>query len=104
MGSDAVGCDGRAKENMKVPVAGICFLKQGTENCIRRLSNAEAVGMILSQTIYKFKQVERMDLMLNLVDQLVREIPIYELTNKPEPEAARLSYETMRKGAEEAGL
>jgi hypothetical protein len=38
------------------------------------------------------------------VDRLVREIPIYELTNKPELDAARLSYETMHRGAEEANL
>lgn len=102
-GTPWCGKDGINK-NMKVPLAGICFLKQGTENSIRRLSNAEAVGLVLSQTIYKFKNIDRMDLMLTLVDQLVREIPIYELTNRPEPEAARLSYETMRRGAEEAGL
>lgn len=102
-GTPWCGKDGINK-NMKVPLAGICFLKQGTENSIRRLSNAEAVGMILSQTNHKFRYVERLDLMLTLVDQMVREIPIYELTNRPEPEAARLSYETMRRGAEEAGL
>lgn len=90
--------------NMKVPLAGVCFLKQGTENSIRRLSNQEAIARVLSQTTYKFKDMERLDLKLKLVDQLVREIPIYELTNRPEPEAAMLSYETMRKGAEEAGL
>lgn len=90
--------------NMKVPLAGICFLKQGTENTIRRLSKQEAIARVLSQTTYKFKDIDRLDLKLSLVDQLVREIPIYELTNRPEPEAAILSYETMRKGAEEAGL
>ena len=90
--------------NMKVPLAGICFLKQGTENIIRRLNRQEAIARVLSQTTYKFKDIERLDLKLSLVDQLVREIPIYELVNRPEPEAAILSYETMRKGAEEAGL
>jgi hypothetical protein len=90
--------------NMQVPVAGICFLKQGTENRIRRLSQAEAISKIVSQTIRKFKKVERLDLMLSHVEKLVREIPVFELENRPEPEAARLSYETMRKAAEEMGL
>ena len=102
-GTPWCGKDGINK-NMKVPLAGICFLKQGTENSIRRLNNVEAIGMLISQTHRRFKNAERLDLLLNLVDQLVREIPIYELTNRPEPEAARLSYETMRRGAEEAGL
>ena len=102
-GTPWCGKDGINK-NMKVPLAGICFLKQGTENSIRRLNNVEAIGMLISQTHRNFKNTERLDLLLTLVDQLVREIPIYELTNRPEPEAARLSYETMRRGAEEAGL
>lgn len=90
--------------NMKVPVAGICFLKQGTENRIRRLTQAEAVSKIISQTIRKFKKVENLDLLLSHVEKIVQEIPVFELENRPEPEAARLSYETMRKAAEEMGL
>ena len=90
--------------NMKVPVVGICFLKQGSENRIRRLSQAEAVSKIVSQTIRRFKKVERLDLMLSHVEKIVQEIPVFELENRPEPEAAWLSYETMRKAAEEMGL
>ena len=91
-------------QNKKVPLVGICFLKQGEDNVIRRLEKKEIIRIIISQTSHKLKTYEQLDLMLALVDQLVREIPIYELTNRPEPEAARLSYETMRRGAEEAGL
>ena len=90
--------------NMKVPVAGICFLKQGPENRIRRLSQQEAVARIIPQTIRRFKKVERLDLLLSHVDKIVRQIPVFELENLPEPDAARLSFETMRKAAEEMGL
>lgn len=90
--------------NMKVPVAGICFLKQGPQNRIRRLSQPEAVSKIVSQTIRKFKTADRLDLLLGHVEKIVQEIPVFELENRPEPEAAMLSYETMRKAAEESGL
>lgn len=90
--------------NMKVPIAGICFLKRGDENKIRRLSPIEALPQVLAQTLRKFKDAERLSLMLALVDKLVQEVPIYELYNRPEPEAAMLSYETMRLGAKEANL
>jgi hypothetical protein len=90
--------------NMKVPVAGICFLKRGDQNKIRRLSPTEALPQILSQTLRKFKDTERLSLMLDLVDKLMREVSVYELYNRPEPEAAQLSYETMRKGAKEENL
>lgn len=102
-GTPWCGKDG-INENRKAKLGGICFLKQGTENSIRRVNKIEALRMILSQTAHKFKVEEQMDLKLKLVEQLINEIPIYELTNRPELEAAILSYETMRKGAEEAGL
>lgn len=90
--------------NRKAPLGGICFLQQDSVNEIRRLTAKEAMQKIFSQTIYKFKEIQRLDLMLDLVDKLVSEIPVFELRNKPEPEAARLSYETMSKAAEEIGL
>ena len=102
-GTPWCGKDG-INQNKKVPLAGICFLKQADHNSIRRLSKEEAIQKILSQTFHKFKKVERLDKMLTLLDQIVREIPVYELENRPEPEAAKLSYETMRRGAEEYGL
>jgi len=90
--------------NKKVKLGGICFLKQGDENSIRRVDGIEALRMIMSQTASRFKDSEGLDLKLRLVEQLIQEIPIYELTNKPEEAAAILSYETMKKGAEAAGL
>ena len=102
-GTPWCGKDG-INENKKVPIAGICFLVQGNENCIRSLSAQEAVPYLLSQTIRRFAAPERLDLMLSHLEKLVQEIPIYELVNRPEIAAAQLSYETMRQGAQEAGL
>ena len=90
--------------NERAPLAGICYLKKAQKNEIRRLSKREAMERILAQTIRRFPDRERLDKMLHLLEQLMSEIPVYELENLPEPEAARLSYETMRRGAQEAGL
>ena len=85
--------------NMKAPLGGICFLKQSTENSIRRLDKKEAIQKILSQTTTKIGDVVQMDKLLITVGRLVEEIPIYELCNKPEPEAALMSYHAMRQNA-----
>lgn len=90
--------------NMCVPVAAICFMKQAHENRIRRLSNQESVQMIIAQTTRRFNRTVGLDLMISHVDNLVRRIPVFELENRPEPEAAYLSYETMSRAAEEMGL
>ncbi len=90
--------------NMKVPLAGICFMKRGTENRIRRLDAREAIANIISQTTRRTAKQETMLLLLSQVDKLVREIPVFELENLPEPAAAMLSHDTMLRTAKEAGL
>ena len=87
--------------NRKVPLAGICFLKQGYENSIARLSPREAMIRILSQTTKMIPEHSVVAQLMSHVDTLVREIPVYELENRPELAAAQLSYETMRSGAPE---
>ncbi|MBR3952528.1 MAG: hypothetical protein IKJ82_02790 [Oscillospiraceae bacterium] len=93
-GTPWCGKDG-INQNKKVPLAGICFLKRGEENKIRRLDPKEALPLLMSQTIHKFKKIENLDLLLNNVNYIIKEIPIFELENRPVEEAARLSYETM---------
>ena len=90
--------------NMQATLAGICFLKRGEQNVIRRLSPREALPLVISQTLRKFENAEQLSLMLSCVDGLVRDVPIYELYSRPEADAARLSYETMRHGAQEDSL
>lgn len=87
--------------NTKVPIGGICFLRQGKENKIRRLPEIEAAAAIISQTLRRFSTSEGLGVMTNLVESLVREIPVFELVNKPEPEAAILSHRAMTSAAKE---
>ena len=102
-GTPWCGKDG-INENASAPLAGICYLKKAGHNRIRSLSQREAMERILAQTIFKFPDKQRLLKLFELMDLLLKEIPVYELENLPEPDAARLSYETMRRGAEEAGL
>ncbi|MBQ8747702.1 MAG: hypothetical protein IJZ08_07550 [Clostridia bacterium] len=90
--------------NRKVPLAGICFLKQSPETRIRRLESPETTASVILQTMHRFKDEDNLTRMLAHVDKLVREIPIFELENRPVAEAARLSFETMHRAAKEAGL
>jgi len=87
--------------NMKVPLAGICFLKRGDKNIIRRLSKVEAIANVLAQTVREYADEEHTDMILSLSEKLIQCIPIFELRSIPVPDAARLSCETMCLSAEE---
>jgi hypothetical protein len=90
--------------NMRVPLAGICFLEQGRENEISLLQPAAAIPLILQQTLHWFKSSDKAYGMLNQLRCMLDHIPVYRLVNRPEPEAARLSYETMLAEALRRGL
>ena len=100
-GTPWCGKDGINK-NEKWPLAGICFLKQANKNRIRRLTPAEALPLLLGQTLHRLYPQE-MSLLLTHVDRLLREVPVYELENTPTESAARLSYETMRPDKTQTG-
>lgn len=87
--------------NTKVPLAGICFLRRGDANTIRRLPPLQASSAIISQTIRRFNSEKGLAVMLGTVDKLVEKIPVYELACLPDEAAARLSHDTMTRKTEE---
>ena len=99
-GTPWCGKDG-INQNKKVPLVGICFLKQAKENRIRRISSAEAVPHIMAQTMNRLAKMSNMELLLSHIDQLVRMIPIYELECLPDAEAAQLCIGAMTGNPEE---
>ena len=102
-GTPWCGKDG-INQNKKVALAGICFLKRGTENSIRQLSAGEAIQNIVPQTLYKLTSTGKLDRMLLLVEKLVEQIPVFELYSVPTEAAAHLSHDTMLSAAKELGL
>lgn len=81
--------------NLKAPLAGICFLRRGNENRIRRLSEIEAAMAVISQTNRRFRTEEGLGVMTELVNALVLDVPIYEMCCLPNGEAAQLSHQIM---------
>lgn len=77
-----------------VPLGGIAFLKRGEENSIRRLSTVEAVPPLMHQSMWRLEK-EQMEKSLTLLDDLIRKIPIWELSCRNEDAAAFLSRDAM---------
>jgi len=80
--------------NRRVPVAGICMLGRGECNEIAPFTGAEAIHAVLEQTV-RPKNAAAIAKLLELLDKLFAEVPVWNMKCNMAPEAARVSYEAM---------
>lgn len=80
--------------NTGVPVAGIAMLERGERNEITPYSGKGAIFDIYVQT-NRPKAAEYRIKLLELLDSLLQDIPVWKLKCNMEPEAAIVSYEAM---------
>lgn len=81
-------------ENEIFPLKAIVFLKQGKENSIRPLSTVEAVVKLLNET--KKPVFEHlMDVHMEIITNIIKNIPIYELTCNISKDAVDLVKKTV---------
>lgn len=80
--------------NIRVPVAGICYLHQARENRIVPIGGAKAVFCLLEQTARPPEPELRAKIM-ELLDKLIAGVPIWEMDCNMDAEAAKVSYEAM---------
>ena len=79
-----------------VPLGGIAFLERGEENAISPATADWAVPRLLHQSFWNLPQ-QKMETMLDLLDKLVRQTPIWKLTCRNDDAAAILSHGIMTK-------
>ena len=72
------------------PLSAICFLFRGEENAMERLAPAEALPLFMSQTIFRLSRADLVQL-LDLADELLREVPLYRLTCRNDDSAAEFA-------------
>lgn len=77
--------------NVKVPVRAIVFLHRSEENEVKILELSRAVGMFLSQTVNPSDR-SLSEKMLEILDILLREIPVFSLGCNMNDDAAAASY------------
>ena len=83
-----------------VLLSGIAVLERSDINEIRPFAGAEAIHAILNQVVRPHDMASRIKL-LELLDKLVTDVPVWKLCCNMEPEAAVVSYKAMsgmRKG------
>ncbi|MFR7991466.1 MAG: hypothetical protein ACLU61_00770 [Lachnospiraceae bacterium] len=82
-------------ENASVPVHAMVVLKQAEENSIRELTGFEKVSEVSNSIFYPQWLENGMELCLETLDHLLREIPVYELSCRPDEAAVELTEQTI---------
>ena len=77
-----------------VPLGGIAFLRRGEENAIVPMDLKKAVVELMPQSMWKLPR-ELMESQLTLTDNLLRTVPIWELTCQNNDEAAIIAHQVM---------
>lgn len=82
--------------NTSAPIKAICFMSRDrSSNSIRKLDAFQAMANLMSQTTFRLDE-KYMGKLLDLIEQLVSQVPIYEMESLANEESARLLYETMK--------
>ena len=85
----------RLSSNVDVPLKAICILARGTENQIKPVTPADAYPILLQQA-YRPADPASLKKTLHLINTLTASVSLWQLNCNMDPEAARLSYETMK--------
>lgn len=79
------------QENARTPLGGICLIKRATDNRIRRLESDEALNAVIKQ-IYMPENSESLTLTIKIIDDIINNVPFYELSCNVSFEAAVCSF------------
>lgn len=84
---------GKTDENIdvKLPVRAITFLHRSETNQVKKLAPAQAVGLLIEQTINPYNKAMA-EKMLEHVDSLLRTVPVFSLGCNMDDEAAVVAY------------
>lgn len=95
-GSPWAGTSGIYRKEM-APIQGIFLLKQGKENTIRPVKT-EAFRKIYQQSVVNSWNTAFVEKITDLILAVLEQVPVYEVTCRPEKEAVELAYHTLFKG------
>lgn len=85
----------RLSTNTKAKVKAICMLGRGETNTIQRTDFVSAYPVILNQT-YRPDYESGMQKTLELVNDMLGQVPVYSMKCNVSEEAAQMAYEAMR--------
>lgn len=76
------------------PMGGICVLERSETNFIEPLDESTAVFSILNQTL-RPSDPQNMSMLLDLLDKVIKAVPVWRMGCNISVEAAKMAYEAM---------
>lgn len=83
--------------NTKAKLGAIVFLERAEENQIEELDVKEAIPLFFNQTVRAMKNADKMDLVLEKMEQILTTNPIYKMGCNISDEAVVTAYEKIRR-------
>ena len=80
--------------NSQVPIAGIAVIERAARNSICPLAGVPAIHAVLRQ-VNRPRAKEFREMLLDLLDKLITEVPIWKLQCNMEVDAAQIAYAAM---------
>lgn len=82
-------------ENTKVKIQAMILLKQEKTNILREMKGFERVECVAKNVIYPTWLSDGLELCIQTLDCILREVSVYELSCRPDEEAVRLVEEAV---------
>lgn len=83
-----------------IPLGGICFLERSETNYIKPADKKNAIFNIFSQTVRRLDE-NAMNMLFDVLEDILGSVSLYELGCNISQEAVEVSYNAMKKNAEE---
>ena len=83
--------------NDSADLKAIVFLKRGSDNRIRRLHGNDVIRAVLEQCLCDIRTSEQMVRLMNMLDRVLSDTPVYELVCTVDDAAAQLVYDTVQR-------
>ena len=85
-------------KNKTLPIKAVVILKQGKENCIRKVKPMEAFKALYSEITVNSWNKNDVETIIKLVETFIKEVPIYVLSCLPNKEAVYLLKKEIERG------
>lgn len=81
--------------NRRVPLSALIVLKQSSGNSIRRLTGFEMVSAVMNSVFFPTWYDKGHEAVCKTLDALLKKVPVYELSCRPDEDAVRLTEEVV---------